>query len=99
MFCHTTAWLYLTYDWRRERQDVRLHADYFGMRCFDSGEGTVDFQLPYGEWLRLFRVHGLAVEDLVELRPSSDATTTYDLVPRRWARRWPAEQIWVLRRA
>jgi len=98
VFCHTTAWLYLTYDWRRERQDVRLHADYFGMRCFDSGEGTVDFQLPYGEWLRLFRVHGLAVEDLVELRPPSDATTTYDLVPRRWARRWPAEQIWVLRR-
>ena len=98
VFCHTTAWLELTYDDERERQSRRLHADYFGMRCFDHGEGTVDFQLPYGEWLRLFRRHGLTVEDLVELRPPDDATTTYDLVPRRWARRWPAEQIWVLRR-
>jgi SAM-dependent methyltransferase len=98
VFCHTTAWLELTYDEARERQDRRLHADYFGMRCFDRGEGTVDFQLPYGEWIRLFRGHGLTVEDLVELRPPDDAATTYDLVPRRWARRWPAEQIWVLRR-
>ena len=97
VFCHTTALLYLTYDWARARQDTRLHGDYFGMRRFDT-EGTVDFQLPYGEWLRLFRGHGLAVEDLVELRPPPDATTTYDLVPRRWARRWPAEQIWVLTR-
>ena len=99
VFCHTTAWLELTYDERRERQDRRLHADYFGMRRFDRGEGTVDFQLPYGAWLRLFREHGLTVEDLVELRPSKDARTTYDLAPRGWARRWPAEQIWVLRRA
>lgn len=98
VFCHTTAWLELTYDDERERQGRRLQADYFGMRCFDRGEGTVDFQIPYGEWIRLFRACGLTVEDLVELRPSPDATSTYDLVPRRWARRWPAEQIWVLRR-
>jgi len=98
VFCLATALLYLTYDWGRERQDTRLHGDYFGMRRFDSGEGTVDFQVPYGEWLRLFRTHRLRVEDLVELRPPPDATTTYDLVPRAWARRWPAEEIWSLRR-
>jgi len=98
VFCLATALLYLTYDWARERQDTRLHGDYFGMRRFDSGEGTVDFQVPYGEWLRLFRTHGLRVEDLIELRPSRDATTTYDLVPRAWARHWPAEEIWSLRR-
>jgi hypothetical protein len=39
------------------------------------------------------------VEDLVELRAPVGATTTYDeFVPTDWARRWPAEEIWVLRR-
>jgi SAM-dependent methyltransferase len=98
-FCKTTALLYLTYDARRDKQSRRLHDDYFGMRVFDSGEGTVDFQIPYGEWIRTFAAHGLVVEDLVELRAPPGATTTYDeFVPRRWARRWPAEEIWRLRR-
>ena len=98
-FCLATALLYLTYDRRRDRQSRRLRGDYFEMRCFDSRDGTVDFQVPYGEWLRLFRANGLVVEDLVELRPPPDATTTYtDFVPLAWARRWPAEEIWSLRR-
>jgi hypothetical protein len=63
------------------------------------GEGTVDFQVPHGEWIRLLRDHGLAVEDLIELRAHEDATTTYDdFVPDVWARRWPAEQIWKARK-
>jgi SAM-dependent methyltransferase len=98
VFSKATALLYLTYDWKRDRQDRRLHTDYFGLRAIDSGDGTVDFQVPYGEWLRTFAAHGLLVEDLVELRPPADATTTYDLAPLKWARRWPAEEVWVLRR-
>jgi SAM-dependent methyltransferase len=99
VFCKATSLLYLTYDWRKGRQDRRLHADYFGMRAFDTGEGTVDYQVPYGEWVRLFRQHRLVVEDLLELQPPEAATTTYvDFAPLRWARRWPAEEIWVLRR-
>jgi len=98
VFCKATALLFLTFDWHRDRQSRKLRADYFGMRVFDSGEGTVDYQIPYGEWLRLFAAHGLVVEDLVELRPAADATSTYDLVPLEWARRWPAEEVWVLRR-
>ncbi len=98
-FCKTAPLLYLTYDWAKDRQDRRLHADYFGMRTFASGEGTVDYQVPYGEWVRTFRQHGLIVEDLLELRPPEDATTTFvDFAPLDWARRWPAEEIWVLRR-
>jgi SAM-dependent methyltransferase len=98
VFCKTTALVYLTYDWTRDRQDRRLHTDYFGMRVFDSGEGTIDFQVSYGEWLRTFDANGLVVEDLVDLRPPADATTTFELVPLAWARRWPAEEVWVLRR-
>lgn len=97
VFCHSTPLLYLTYDPRRQRQSRTLQADYFDMRSFVYGDGTADFQLPYGEWIRLFRRNGFVIDDLVELRPSKGATTTYtDFVPYRWARRWPAEQIWKL---
>jgi hypothetical protein len=62
-------------------------------------EETVDFMLPYGEWISLFRSNGLDVEDLVEPRPSAAATTTYAwFAPLPWARRFPAECIWRLRR-
>ena len=99
VFCKATAMLFLTYDWKRDRQDDRLHADYFGMRVFDSVEGTIDFQVAYSEWIRTFAANGLVVEDLVELRPPAGATTSYvDFAPLEWARRWPAEEVWVLRR-
>ncbi len=62
-------------------------------------EGYVDFMLPYGEWIRLFRANGFVIEDLVEIRPAEDATSSYyGDVFRDWARRWPAEQIWKVRK-
>ncbi|MBA2265752.1 MAG: class I SAM-dependent methyltransferase [Chloroflexi bacterium] len=78
----------------------RLANDYFGMHRVDLGDaGHAEFQLPYGEWMRLFVRNGLVVEDLVELRPDPDATSTYyDEAARDWARRWPLEHIWKVRR-
>jgi SAM-dependent methyltransferase len=74
----------------------RLVNDYFTLHAFDDGE-CVGYQLGYGAWIRLFRAHGLVLEDLIELRPPADASTTYaDYVPLDWARRWPAENIWKL---
>jgi hypothetical protein len=59
----------------------------------------VEFQLAYGEWIRLFRSNGFEVLDLVELRPPARPRTTYpDFAPVTWARRWPAENIWKLRK-
>jgi SAM-dependent methyltransferase len=76
----------------------RLRADYFGLGRREE-EDTVEFQLPYGEWIRLFRRSGLAVDDLIELRPDPEATSTYRTdADRDWARRWPMEHIWKLRR-
>jgi len=37
------------------------------LRSIDDGEATC-FQLPFGEWIRLFRRHSLDIEDLIELR-------------------------------
>ncbi|MEO6866574.1 MAG: class I SAM-dependent methyltransferase [Gaiellales bacterium] len=70
--------------------------DYFGMHRID--ERAVYFNLPYGEWIRLFRRNGLDVVDLIETRPPEgvDETLYRSENQVRWARRWPAEMIWVL---
>ena len=74
-----------------------LVRSYFGLRR-ETWE-TVEFQLPYGEWIRLFRSNGFEVLDLVELRPPARPRTTYpDFAPLGWARRWPGENIWKLRK-
>ena len=87
---------FLCWDTDAEGVSERLQRDYFGMRKWD--EESVDFQLPFGEWIRLFRRSGLEVEDLIEPRPGPSATSTYDFAPLSWARRWPAESIWKLRK-
>ena len=81
-----------------EHAGDRLVLDYFGMHGLDEGD-TISFQLPYGEWIRLFRANGFDVEDLIEPRPGADATSSYrDAESMAWARRWPSECIWRLRR-
>ena len=60
---------------------------------------SVEWQLTYGQWIRLFRANGFAIEDLIELRPEPEATSTYDLAPLEWARDYPGEHIWKVRKA
>ena len=97
-FSHNSPILSITWALDAERAGERLVGDYFGMHQFDDGE-TIDFNLPYGEWIRLFRANGFIVEDLIEPRPGPDAMSTYrDAIERDWSRRWPAESIWRLRR-
>jgi SAM-dependent methyltransferase len=83
--------------------DQRLHADYFGMHRLEfvdeGGLPAVEFEMPYGEWIRLFRRSGLVVEDLIELRAPEGATSTYrNAAENTWSRRWPAEHIWKVRK-
>ncbi len=59
----------------------------------------IGFQLPYGEWIALFRQNDLAIEALLELRPPADGLSSYrNEEDREWARRWPMEHIWKVRR-
>lgn len=98
-FSHGSPILAIAWALDAERAGDRLVNDYFGMHQFDDGE-TIDFNLPYGEWIRLFHANGFVVEDLIEPRPAPDATSTYrDEQEREWSRRWPAESIWRLRRS
>jgi SAM-dependent methyltransferase len=99
VFCHLSPIVDLCWPEDAERAGDRLVRDYFGMHQIDDGDEVL-FQLPYGEWIRLFRANGLEVLDLIEPRPAPDAVSSYrDDEERAWARRWPAECLWRLRRA
>jgi SAM-dependent methyltransferase len=81
---------------------AELRREYFSLGRFeydDSDGPSVEWQLGYGDWIRLFRSSGLVVEDLIEPRPPADASTTYqDYAPLEWARAFPGEHIWKLRK-
>jgi SAM-dependent methyltransferase len=97
-FVIASPFLFMCWNPKTERVDTRLHTEWFGMRS-EQDEQTIQFQLPYGEWIELFRSSGLDIERLLHLRPPEDATTTYDdYVTLRWARSWPAEDLWVVRK-
>jgi SAM-dependent methyltransferase len=63
-----------------------------------SSDTSVNFALPHGEWIRLLRANGFAVENLIELWPAEDAQTTFPYVTIEWARQWPSEEVWVARK-
>lgn len=89
----------LCWDPDADRMTTSLRRDYFGLHQIEDPDGYVEFELPYGEWIRLFRASGLTVEGLLEIRPPEDATSTYRLEEETaWARRWPMEQIWRVRK-
>jgi ubiquinone/menaquinone biosynthesis C-methylase UbiE len=85
-------------DFAADTHTDRLHNDYFGLHRLEWPD-EVDFQLPYGEWIRLFRRNHLIVEDLIEPQAPADAISTYRTPAQlAWARRWPMENIWKLRK-
>jgi SAM-dependent methyltransferase len=77
----------------------RLQRPQFGMHRFEwPDDDSVEFHLPHGKMIELLRGSGFEVEELIELRPRADATSDYDLVPLRWSRDWPCEEVWRARR-
>lgn len=65
----------------------------------EDGLPWVEWQVTYGEWIRVFRANGFVVDDLIELRPSEDASSTYTTyATHAWARDYPGENIWKLRK-
>ncbi len=99
-FSGATPILQMCYPEDDDQPGDRLLSEYFGMRAAIPYEGYVEFVLPYGEWIRLFRANGLLIEDLIEIRPEAQAVSSYrDDIDRAWYRRWPGEQIWKVRKA
>ncbi len=71
VFATASPLRYLTLDLAKDRQSRRLIRPYFGSHRVDLGsDEAIEFQLPYGAWVDLFRKNGLRVERLVETRPT-----------------------------
>jgi hypothetical protein len=78
----------------------RLVREYFGSHRVEfSGDGTVEFHLTHGRWIRILRATGFEVENLVEVRPPPKATPRYEFASVEWARHWPTEEIWIARKS
>jgi SAM-dependent methyltransferase len=99
-FSHSTPLALVCLDEEFETMAPRLVRPYFGMHRFDDlADEPVEFNLPYGEWIRLFRENGLRIEALVEVRPPEGAESTYRTPEEtEWARSWPMEEIWRCRK-
>jgi SAM-dependent methyltransferase len=77
----------------------RLLRPYFGMHRIDWGQDdAVEFHLPHGELIALLRRSGFEIEELVEVRPAADAATRFPHATVEWARQWPYEEIWKVRK-
>lgn len=73
-----------------------LRESYFDRWRISHESGGAVYSRTYGEWVRALRANGFVIEDLVELRPEEDASTSFTwYVDHEWARRWPCEMLWV----
>jgi SAM-dependent methyltransferase len=101
-FSIISPFVVLTTTPQDEHVSRELKQPYFGLHAQDVDDPewrTTEFQLTYGDWIRLFRVNGFVVEDLFELRPPADATSTYvDPAELPWSRDYPMDHVWKLRR-
>jgi SAM-dependent methyltransferase len=77
----------------------RLLRPAFGVYRMEwPGDSGVEFHLAHGEWIRLLRENRLEIEDLIEIRPPAGARTRYPFVTMEWARQWPSEEVWKVRK-
>lgn len=54
----------------------------------------VEFHISHGDWIRLLRRSGFAIEDMIEVYPPEGSTTRHPFVDLTWARSWPCEEVW-----
>jgi SAM-dependent methyltransferase len=98
-FSESTPWELICWDDERDTVSRELRLDYFGLHRLEDEDGLVQFHLPYGEWIRLFRENGLVVEALREVQPPEGVESTYrNADETEWARHWPMEHIWSVRK-
>ncbi len=78
----------------------RLLRPQFGMgRTSWAGETSIEFHPTHGDWIRLFTANGFAIRELLEPQAPEGLSTTYAWMTYAWARRWPCEEIWKVRKS
>jgi len=90
----------LCYDATTDRAGDVLTLPQSSLGRIEWPDESVEFRLAHSDWIRTLRRHGYTVEDLIELQAPEGAETHpyYGYVSADWARRWPAEEIWVARK-
>jgi SAM-dependent methyltransferase len=77
----------------------RLVRDYFATYCVEfPGDGAVEFHLTHSQWVQLLHATGFVLENLIEVQAPFGSKAGFDFASHEWAKRWPSEDIWVLRK-
>jgi SAM-dependent methyltransferase len=81
----------------------RLEQPYFGQYRADWREavdepGGIEFNLPFGEWIALFHDTGFEILRLEEVRAPETPSGVSSAVSAEWARKFPSEHVWWLRK-
>lgn len=81
---------------------LRLVRPYFGQHRIEwvdlDDDPTIEFNLPVSEWFRLFKDTEFEVVDFFEVQAPDDADGVRFSIPAEWAKRYPSEQAWVVRK-
>ena len=86
-------------DDEEEPAGEQLLRPYFGLHRLEwTDDGAFNFSLGVGALIRLFRQSGFEVLDCIELQAPTGDTTSFRYVTPEWARRWPSEEIWRVRK-
>jgi SAM-dependent methyltransferase len=84
-----------------EGQTEQLQRPQRGMHRLEWDDtGEIEFHLGHGDWIDVLHQNGFQVERLIELfaPESAEQHSYYSYVTPEWARRWPAEDLWVARK-
>ena len=81
----------------------RLERSYFDLGRLDWRQaidepGGIAFHLPISSWMRLFHDIGFDVVDYIEIQAPESATESNGMVTADWAKRFPSEQVWRIRK-
>jgi ubiquinone/menaquinone biosynthesis C-methylase UbiE len=102
VFNIATPWVAVCWPNDEDPPDRTLHRPYYELGRSESEEDgmtSVEWYLGYGDMIRIFREAGFEIEDLIELRPMPEAASTYTTYATLdWARDFPGDHIWKLRK-
>jgi|SRR5579871_1130296 len=77
----------------------RLLRPGFGMGRIEwPDDPGVEFHLSHADWISLLRRSGFEIEALIDVQPGPEAETRYPFVTLDWARKWPCEEVWKVRK-
>lgn len=97
-FANSSPFRSVAQDRRTDAIGSRLRYPYFDLHRI-AYANEVDFQLPYGTWIRLFHTHGFVLEELLENQaPLRRGSAYLNARENAWGRSWPLEVIWKVRK-